>query len=249
MKISSKGNKILIFSDVHQSIETLNKIISHEKADINICLGDWFDSFFFDSDTDYKSTAIELRETFLTKSSNITLFGNHDLHYFFDNRHTICSGYTPNKHSLINEALGKSKSDVIDKFHWFLFVDEYLCSHAGLSSHFLSPNIKNNEDIYEYLKNQVHSANINIRTNQPHWLYGAGRARGGPEKKGGLVWLDFDREFAPIEGLKQIVGHTYRKNGKVTEWRNTKNYCIDTNLSEWVTITNGKFEIKNYKDL
>ena len=80
MKINSKGNKILIFSDVHQSIETLNKIIAHEKADINVCLGDWFDSFFFDSDTDYKSTAIELRETFLTKSSNITLFGNHDLH-------------------------------------------------------------------------------------------------------------------------------------------------------------------------
>ena len=52
MKISSKGNKILIFSDVHQSIEALIKIISHEKADINICLGDWFDSRFFDSDTD-----------------------------------------------------------------------------------------------------------------------------------------------------------------------------------------------------
>ena len=249
MKINSKGNKILIFSDVHQSIETLNKIIAHEKADINICLGDWFDSFFFDSDTDYKSTAIELREEFLTKPNNVTLFGNHDLHYLFDNTHTICSGYKPDNHRLINEALGKSKSDVIDKFHWFLFVDEYLCTHAGLSGSLLSPIIKNNEDIYEYLTNQANEANIKIRTNQAHWFYMAGRARGGPEKKGGLVWLDFDKEFAPIEGLKQIVGHTYRKNGRVTEWRNTKNYCIDTNLTEWVTITNGKLEIKNYKDL
>jgi hypothetical protein len=249
MKINSKGNKILIFSDVHQSIETLNKIITHEKADINICLGDWFDSFFFDSDIDYKSTAIELREEFLTKPNNVTLFGNHDLHYLFDNKYTLCSGYKPDNHRLINEALGESKADIVSKFHWFLFVDDYLCTHAGLSSSLLSPIIKNNEDIYEYLTNQANEANIKIRTNQAHWFYMAGRARGGPEKKGGLVWLDFDREFAPIEGLKQIVGHTYRKNGRVTEWRNTKNYCIDTNLSEWVTITNGKFEIKNYKDL
>mgnify|MGYP001233479350 CR=1 FL=1 len=49
MKINSQGNKILIFSDVHQNIEKFTKIISHEKADINICLGDWFDSFFLDN--------------------------------------------------------------------------------------------------------------------------------------------------------------------------------------------------------
>ena len=50
MKVSSENKKILIFSDVHQDINKLSKIISHESADINVCLGDWFDSFFFDSD-------------------------------------------------------------------------------------------------------------------------------------------------------------------------------------------------------
>jgi len=249
MKISSEKKKILIFSDVHQDINKLSKIISHESADINVCLGDWFDSFFFDSDTDYKSTAIELREDFLTKPNNITLFGNHDLHYFFNNKYTYCSGYKNSKRDIIKEALGKDINKVVDSFKWFVFIDEYLCTHAGLSNHFLPPTIQNNEDVYEYLANQANDANIKIRTDQLHWFYGAGKARGGTEKKGGLVWLDFDREFAPIEGLKQIVGHTYRKNNRVTEWRNTKNYCIDTNLSEWMTITNGKFEIKNYKDL
>ena len=249
MKISSEKKKILIFSDVHQDINKLNKIISHESADINVCLGDWFDSFFFNSDTDYKSTAIELREGFLTKPNNITLFGNHDLHYFFNNKYTYCSGYENRKRDIIKEALGKDINKVVDSFKWFVFIDEYLCTHAGLSNHFLPPTIQNNEDVYEYLANQANDANIKIRTDQLHWFYGAGKARGGTENKGGLVWLDFDREFAPIEGLKQIVGHTYRKNNRVTEWRNTKNYCIDTNLSEWMTITNGKFEIKNYKDL
>jgi len=249
MRISSEKKKILIFSDVHQDINKLNKIISHESADINVCLGDWFDSFFFNSDTDYKSTAIELREGFLTKPNNITLFGNHDLHYFFNNKYTYCSGYENSKRDIIKEALGKDINKVVDSFKWFVFIDEYLCTHAGLSNHFLPPTIQNNEDVYEYLDNQANDANIKIRTDQFHWFYGAGKARGGTENKGGLVWLDFDREFAPIEGLKQIVGHTYRKNNRVTEWRNTKNYCIDTNLSEWMTITNGKFEIKNYKDL
>ena len=249
MKVFSENKKILIFSDVHQDINKLSEIISHESADINVCLGDWFDSFFFDSDTDYKSTAIELREDFLTKPNNITLFGNHDLHYFFDNKYTYCSGYENNKRDIIKEALNKDINKVVDSFKWFVFIDEYLCTHAGLNNHFLPPTIENNEDVYEYLANQANDANIKIRTDQFHWFYGAGKARGGTEKKGGLVWLDFDREFAPIEGLKQIVGHTYRKNGKVTKWRNTKNYCIDTNLSEWVTITNGKFEIKSYKDL
>ena len=249
MKISSDNKKILIFSDPHQDMEKLTKIIRHEAADINICLGDWFDSRFHDLETDYKNTAVELKENFLANPNNITLFGNHDLHYFFDNRYTICSGYSRNNHALINEALGSEKTNVINKFNWFLFVDDYLCSHAGLSNIFLPPTASNNEDIYKYLTNQAIQANINIRTSQPHWFYGAGRARGGPEKKGGLVWLDFDREFAPIEGLSQIVGHTYRKNAQITEWRNTNNYCIDTNLSQWLTITDGKFEIKDYKNL
>lgn len=249
MKISSDNKKILIFSDPHQDTEKLTKIIRHEAADINICLGDWFDSRFHDLETDYKNTAVELKENFLANPNNITLFGNHDLHYFFDNRYTICSGYSRNNHALINEALGSEKTNVINKFNWFLFVDDYLCSHAGLSNIFLPPTASNNEDIYKYLTNQAIQANINIRTSQPHWFYGAGRARGGPEKKGGLVWLDFDMEFAPIKGLSQIVGHTYRKNAQITEWRNTNNYCIDTNLSQWLTITNGKFEIKTYKDL
>jgi hypothetical protein len=246
MKISSQGSKILIFSDVHQNIKKLAKIIAHEKADVNICLGDWFDSFSFDSDADYKSTAVQLKEGFLTKPNNITLFGNHDLHYFFDNIHTECSGYMRRNHDIINEALGSEKTDVINKFHWFLFVDEYLCSHAGLGNCFLPPTAKDNEDVYEYLTSQSNDSNIKIRSRQRHWFYGAGRARGGSQDKGGLVWLDFNHEFVPIKRVKQIFGHTNRKNGRVAERQNSGNYCIDTGLNECVTITNGKFEIKNY---
>ena len=52
MKISSKKQKILILSDVHQDINRLDKIIKTENADINVCLGDWFDSFIYDESSD-----------------------------------------------------------------------------------------------------------------------------------------------------------------------------------------------------
>jgi hypothetical protein len=248
MKINSKGKKILIFSDPHQEIEKLVKIISHEAADINICLGDWFDSHFRNHIKDYKDTANYLMQ-YLGSSNNITLFGNHDTQYLSNNKYTICSGYGEDKHEVINRTLGPNKNQIVDKFKWFVWLDDYLCTHAGLHGNFIDPAAENVSDINLFLEKEEKRANIKLKIGDEHWFYMAGRARGGPYPKGGITWLDFDREFAPIEGLSQIVGHTYRKNAQITEWRNTKNYCIDTNLSEWVTITNGKLEIKNYKDL
>ena len=213
MKISSKGNKILIFSDVHQEVDKLSKIIKHEAADINLCLGDWFDSHFIDKNEDVEKTAIFLKN--YLADGNITLFGNHDLHYLFANKYTTCSGYAYRKAQVIDEIFGKDKTTIIDKFNWFIFIDEFLCTHAGLHYNFLSPIILNSEDLYEYLTIQGNDANIKIRTKQFHWFYGAGYSRGGNQPKGGIVWLDFDREFAPLKIMPQIFGHTYRRKGSV----------------------------------
>jgi len=69
--------------------------------------------------------------------------------------------------------------------------------------------------------------------------------------------LDFDREFQPIEDLKQIVGHTHRRGGTIQQHHTegfsnlteANNLCIDCNVNQWLTITNGKMEIKSYRDL
>lgn len=249
MKISSFKNKILIFSDVHQDISKVEKIIESEAADINLCLGDWFDSFQYDSEGHLQKTTKYLKDTFCKKSNNITLFGNHDLHYFFDNKFTFCSGYGNAKNLLINNILGNQKKSIIENFKWFVFVDEFLCTHAGLHSIFIPPSISDNEGVYDYLTIQSNDADIKIRTNQSHWFYNAGYARGGSQQKGGIVWLDFDQEFAPIKGLSQIVGHTYRRKNKIQSYAKSNNYCIDTNLIEYITIMNGVLNIKNYNDL
>lgn len=246
--LNSAATKILIFSDVHQESEKLDKIIKAECADINLCLGDWFDSHFIDSDKACEKTAVYLKE-FVSDPKNITLFGNHDLHYLFDNQHAYCSGFENRKRDIINNVFGKDKDAVVSRFKWFTFVDEYLCSHAGLCRDFINPMVNSREALVDYLHAQSLYCDINIRTSQPHWFFGAGRSRGGPQKKGGLVWLDFDKEFGPIEWLPQIVGHTYRRKAEITKYAKTENYCIDTNLSQYMVIMNGQIQIKKFKDL
>lgn len=244
MKISSNNKKILIFADIHQNIETVKKIVESESADINICLGDWFDSFDFDDDKNVENTASYLKNVYLKNPNNITLFGNHDLHYFFDNKYVFCSGYEDRKRDIVKKVLADEKAFIVESFSWFVFVDDYLCTHAGLHKNFIPPAL-NKEDLYDYLNIQSNDANIKIRTKQPHWFYQAGRARGGSQEKGGIVWLDFDQEFFPIKNLSQIVGHTYRRKNKAQAYGKTDNYCIDTNLNEYLVIQNGKLQVKS----
>jgi len=85
----------------------------------------------------------------------------------------------------------------------------------------------------------------------------SGKITPGGKKGGGIVWLDFKQEFQPIEGLKQIVGHTYHKNGRVNPHHldgnlnpaDCDNLCIDNGLNEYIVISNGKLEIKKFLDI
>lgn len=242
--LNSAANKILIFSDAHQDVEKVDKIIKNESADINLFLGDWFDSYNYDSNEDCEKTAIYLKQ-FISNPKNITLFGNHDLHYLFDNIYARCSGFGKRKLDIINKVFGADKNEIISRFRWFILVDQFLCSHAGLWKGFINSTISDAESLADYLHSQSLDCDIKLRTGQDHWFFGAGKARGGYQKKGGLVWLDFDQEFGEIDWIPQIVGHTFRKKRQITKWKNTNNYCIDTNLSQYLTITNGKIEIKN----
>jgi hypothetical protein len=256
MTFDSHKKKILLISDLHNNIEKFNKIIQHESADINICLGDWFDSFNLDDSDDYKKTADYLMR-YLSAPNNYTLFGNHDLHYLFNNHYTMCSGYEDRKYFAIDEILGSERQNITNKFKWRFWVDGILCTHAGLFPDYIDPSVKNNNDLSLFLVKEIERANIALRTDQNHWFYFAGRSRGGPKKGGGIVWLDFKQEFQPIEGLKQIVGHTYHKNCRVNPHHldgnvnpaDCDNLCIDNGLNEYIVISNGKLEIKKFLDI
>ena len=255
MKIDTNDKKVLIFSDVHQSWKYISKIVKAEGADVNICLGDWFDSFFYDAPEDVYETACFL-EHFLKSPNNHTLWGNHDLHYFNPFRQTICGGYDASKQSYINEIFGRNKTNIASKFKWYLQVDDYICTHAGIHQHHLPPFL-DTKNIAAWLDTEGKIADIKLTARDPFWFYVAGKARGGSAVRGGLVWLDFNEEFKGIAGIKQIVGHTPSRESRIRGWKVNKevpvqqwnNICIDCNLAQYIIITDRKIEIKKYADL
>ena len=153
MKIDSKNKKIVIFSDVHNDFYRVKKIVKEECADLNICLGDWFDSFDYDTPKDYKDTASYLLE-YLNDEKNISLWGNHDVHYLSDNKTTLCSGYENWKYIDIDEMIGNNRGNLQKKFKWFVRIDDWLCTHGGLHASHLPASfyLKTNTNIIDIAK-------------------------------------------------------------------------------------------------
>ncbi len=250
MQISSKNKKILVLSDFHQEVDKFKKILAHEKADINVFCGDEYDSHTHDSMYDAEKTAKFMR-LWVFDPKNIALFGNHTLPYIYINKYTQCSGYSQSKNNLIDEIWGARKWEIVDKYKWYVWVDNFLISHAGLSPVHLHPKIDvtDKKALSHWLDVQIQDANVKLNTASKHWLFGAGRGRGGEQSVGGLDWLDWDSEFEPIEGLNSIQGHSHGTNIRIKTAKNSINYCIDTSLNEYIVIENGKLNIKKYIDI
>lgn len=244
MKISSKNQRVLVFSDYHQEVKNIQRIIDHEKADVIVDLGDCFDSHFYDLNNDVLNT-VKFQTELLKQDNYIGLFGNHTLSYFV--RNALCSGWEERKQKIINSNFDKK---LIRRFKFHVFIDDYLCTHAGLHSNFIPRNLDiNNEVIDDWLSNEYKYAFQAIETNERHWFWTAGRARGGFSRVGGIVWLDFHEEFVPITGLNQIVGHSHVEYVKFENKEKSTNLCIDTNLRQYLIIHNGNIEIKDSNDI
>jgi hypothetical protein len=255
MEINSNNKTILVFSDPHQNIDYVEHILNRENYDQVVCLGDWFDSFSRNSPWDVEATCNFLKKlTF--KDNFITLFGNHDIHYLFDNTTTICTGYTEDKNTLIMDCLGNFLPAIRDKFKWYIWIDDWFCSHAGINTYHFPPLINPiKSEISKWLDEQIIQAELHLCNGGRHWLYGCGGARGGRYKVGGIVWQDFKHEFEPIDGLKQIVGHTsgdrvigHHADGNL-DLTTCDNLNIDCHLGQYLLIKNGKLIIKDLKDL
>jgi len=251
----SKDKRVLIVADPHQDMARLRHILGEEKYDLCLVLGDWWDSFDYDTDRDVRATC-EVLKQHIYKPNFFTLFGNHDLHYLFDNKYTICSGYEGRKHKVIKSSLGNELGEIRDKFKWYFWIDDYLCTHAGIHQYHIPPMTElTKPGISAWLDDQAGFADRSIISDNYHWFYLAGAARGGRVNFGGITWLDFNREFKPIEGIKQIVGHTTQKcvlnhidDGNV-DLTKSNDLCIDCNLVEYLIIEDGKLEVKKFKEL
>lgn len=255
MEISSKNQTILVFSDPHQEIHRVEYLLKNESYDTAVCLGDWFDSSDYNDREHWEKTCGFLKK-WIFKSNFITCIGNHDIHYLFDNKTTLCSGYYLKKNKLIVQRFGSFLPAIREKFLWYLWIDDFLCSHAGVNTYHFSPNLQvNKQGITNWLEEQIKFAELPLINGGYHWLYGAGAARGGRQNIGGITWQDFNSEFEPIEGLKQIVGHTNHRKIVAKEpyigsgIYDCNNFDVDCFLNQYLLIKNNKLEIKNFRDL
>lgn len=207
------NNKILIVPDVHLHHEQAEKIISKEKPDEIIFLGDAFDDF-----DDTPQMVYETSEWFkwsLNQKNRSHIYGNHEIHYRFPNAtNNRCGGYEQYKSITINDIV---KPDDWNKLKFFHVLDnKWLLSHGGIHPYWIDP-VKFREEgevsitldkLVSKLEQDTKECVKLLEENRYNWICIAGFSRSRSPFVGGLLWLDFGQEFHPIRGIHQIVGHT-----------------------------------------
>ena len=260
MQISSQNRIVLVVGDVHQDVARIKRIVNAEQADAVVCTGDWFDSYAYDTDLDVTRTCNYLRQ-YIHTGNCFTVMGNHDLHYFYSHPDTVSSGYEPQKKELIREVLNDHWLSTRNKILWYVWVDDWLVTHAGVHPSFIPPqlNVYDKREVDRWMAESAHQASSALIASMPHWFWAVGAKRQiAPtdlKRKGGLIWLDFDDEFETIPGLKQIVGHSSSSGIRgVAGVPNTVSFdrrdiCVDCGLAQYLIINNGVVTVKQYVDL
>jgi hypothetical protein len=216
--------KRLIIPDVHENIEAVKLILECEPHDAVTFLGDWVDRFKHQPGDLYKTLQWLLQNVENPKYT--FLYGNHDMQYAFHHPSLGC-GASFQYLKMYDIQSVFTRESVFSKFRLFQEAEGWLLSHAGFT-----------QESLPLIKNQGQVLNI-LRAGGMSRYVAAGRARRGTEDKGGVTWLDWDQEFSPLPGVKQIVGHT--------KWlyprENTGNWCLDTGLKHYGVLTDGVLQV------
>ncbi len=215
--------------DIHQRIASVSSILSAESsADEFVFLGDWFDCWDSSSPgtASFDETCRYLRSLMTShprSSRFVFLLGNHDLPYIYQNSASsrsavkgaeryACSGFSRSKARAFRKAFydhGYRDKLFLEKFRIAHRSQGITLSHAGIhASHLLK-----GEAVEEMVLYRLPSIWLNFRNaaySGNGLLSDCGKCRGGSETRGGLLWLDWNMEFAHSERLgRQIVGHTH----------------------------------------
>lgn len=213
--------KYLIIPDIHTNVDRAEEIIDSVNADMVIFLGDYFDDFGDDPES-ICNTADWLKWS-LTEPNRVHLIGNHDIHYYFkDNTNVRCSGYEQYKSVAINNIL---KPEDWKKLKFYYVIGDWFLSHGGIHPYWIDATKSlNNEEVtiekdalIVKLERDSIECLSELSKGRGHWFEAAGWARSNSPVPGGLLWCDFNNEFAPIKGIHQIVGHTPSKD--VIRWK------------------------------
>jgi hypothetical protein len=192
-------------------------------------VGDYEDSY----DISDAKIIHNLKEIIQFKKDNpdkvVLLIGNHDNQYIYSYQSNGCSGF---RYSYYQE-LHQLYNDNIKLFKPIHQVDNYLFSHAGITSVWFNKMKKEVEDTpysFENFKNIEEW--VTALWNKNHIsLYDVGRTRGGWLKSGGPFWCDKSELIAyMLPNYTQIIGHTPVKEITIHEnkQQNAKAIFCDT---------------------
>lgn len=240
--------RIGVIPDIHEkqyiTERILDRLWNEYQVDEIVMLGDYFDKFERMSDPQLVEYFVWLEKIFRNKQI-IPLLGNHDIHYLTNVRNYCCSGFDPRKVNIMDEVFGKNGCNFPKRFMYSLQVrDEevMVLSHAGVHTGMFGPfdDITKVETFDRLNDSMVEKFTLS----EYDFRIGPGRSRGGWETKGGVVWQDWNKDFLPIDGVHQIVGHTRRD--KEFRYKNTHksiNLCLDSDLHHFAIIEpDNKFE-------
>jgi predicted MPP superfamily phosphohydrolase len=125
--------KTVVIGDVHG--RSLWKLIVNQEQDADriVFIGDYFDSFDIKGD-DQLNNFLDIIEYKKSSSKEvIMLIGNHDHHYFPEVGNTGTSGYQVRMAPSIQHVIDTNREHLQMAYQ----MDEFLFSHAGISSMFL----------------------------------------------------------------------------------------------------------------
>jgi len=201
-----KHEDTIVVGDLHGQHELAKKIISVTRNSYNVVfVGDYLDSWTRSSADQFATISTVVGAARFEPTRIFALMGNHERSYLHDE---FCSGW-------------KSETAVEVQYYQEVFLetllehlwlaDDILITHAGVTNQNMryNPHLTVRQAVEDYLLQDAR--------------FMVGRARGGSNEAGGIFWCDFTQEFEPVEGIRQIFGHTRGPGIRSID----ENYCID----------------------
>lgn len=193
----------IIVGDLHGQWEIADKVLN-SLNDI-VFVGDYLDSFTRTPEDQIRTLSIVLDAIEEEPDRVKGLVGNHEMSYLQPKIHR-CGGWKPETDYMFRH-LRSRVTMLLEPYTW---VEDHLITHAGVSALLVG---EDEEDLEKYLEEGDYSQ--------------IGKFRGGFNRCGGIFWCDWNKEFIPIEGVKQVMGHTRGKGIRSTGDPQCKSYCID----------------------
>lgn len=183
IKSVHKPAKTIVVGDIHGHIDSVEAALASPHNVVFV--GDYLDSFGQSVDNQVRCLTMVLDAIEAEPGRVVGLIGNHEMSYLEPSMQ--CSGY--------NNATAQHVKHMHTRMRRWLreywWVGDYLITHAGVDQELLD---------YKDLTLEGYLANGQFND--------IGRYRGGSAQVGGLYWNDFNAEMTPINGVKQVVGHS-----------------------------------------